>query len=73
MAEGSPAMTFADYKTAVARAQKRHPEWRRGQTAYIVLRRRRPDLADEVWATLLDPFSQDERLEAFLSYIEEHW
>ena len=23
--------------------------------------------------TPLDPFSQDERLDAFLSYIEEHW
>jgi hypothetical protein len=73
MAEGSPATTFADYQTAVARAQKRHPEWRRGQTACIVLRRRRPDLAEAVWATPLDAFSQDERLDAFLSYVEEHW
>jgi hypothetical protein len=73
MAEGSPATTFADYQTAVARAQKRHPEWRRGQTHFNVLTRLHRDLAEAVWATPLDPFSQDERLDAFLSYVEEHW
>lgn len=66
-------ITFAEYQSAVVRMQRRHPEWRRGQTASNVLGRLRPDLVDEVWATPLDPFSQDERLEAFLSYIEEHW
>jgi hypothetical protein len=66
-------ITFAEYQSAVVRMQRRHPEWRRGQTAYNVLRRLRPDLVDEVLFTPLDPFSQDERLEAFLSYIEEHW
>jgi len=73
MAEGSPATTFADYQRAVARAQKRHPEWRRGQTHFNVLHRLRRDLAEAVWANPLDPFSQDERLDAFLSHIEEHW
>jgi hypothetical protein len=66
-------ITFAEYQSAVVRMQRRHPEWRRGQTAYNVLRRLRHDLVDEVLFTPLDPFSQDERLEAFLSYIEEHW
>ena len=66
-------ITFAEYQSAVVRMQRRHPEWRRGQTAYNVLRKLRPDLVDEVLFTPLDPFSQDERLEAFLSYIEEHW
>jgi hypothetical protein len=66
-------ITFAEYQSAVVRMQRRHPEWRRGQTAYNVLRRLRPELVDEVLFTPLDPFSQDERLEAFLSYIEEHW
>jgi hypothetical protein len=64
-------ITFAEYQSAVAAAQKRHPEWRRGQTAYIVLRRRRPELADLLtWP--LDPFCDDDKVEAFLSYIEEH-
>ena len=66
-------ITFEQYQTVVAWAHQRHPEWRRGQTAAVLLARLRPDLYDEVYVTPLDPFSQDEKLEAFLSYIKERW
>lgn len=66
-------IAFEQYGTVIAWANQRHPEWRRGQTAVNVLTALRPDLEVGVCATPLDPFYQDERLEAFLSYIEEHW
>jgi hypothetical protein len=61
---------FADYEAAVARARKRHPEWRPGQTAFNVLLRLHPDLSKAVMETPLDPFYQDERLPAFLGWVE---
>lgn len=66
-------ITFAQYQSVVAWAHNRHPEWRRGQTAYNVLRRWRPELTDQVLFTPLDPFYQDDRLQLFLSFIEERW
>ena len=67
----SSGMTaFADYEAAVARARKRHPTWRPGQTAFNVLRRMHPDLSEAAMETPLDPFHQDERLPAFLGWVE---
>lgn len=46
---------------------------RDGQFWFKLLHLHRPDLADEIRATDLDPFYVDDRLEAFFAYVESHW
>jgi len=50
-----------------------HPEYREGQAFFNVLRLRRPDLADQILTTNLDPCSVDARVADFLGWLEEHW
>lgn len=47
--------------------------WRVGQFAFNELLRFRPDLAEQIRGTELDPFHQDSRLPAFLESLEEKW
>jgi hypothetical protein len=63
---------FTRYQNRVDRYRKEHPEQRYGQAAFNVLYDERPELANQVRATLLDPFHVDERLTAFLRFIEPH-
>ena len=46
---------------------------RKGQSAFNLLCSLRPDLSEQVRATPLDPFYQDEILPAFFSWVKEHW
>lgn len=48
-------------------------ELRVGQVAFNSLYETRPELANAVRATPLDPFHMDERLDEFFAYVEEHW
>lgn len=66
-------MTFEEYQRQVSEVDAAIPEWRTGQTAFNVLYDIRPELADAVRATELDPFYQDELLPAFYARIEEDW
>lgn len=45
------------------------PHIRRGQAMFIVLHQHRPDLADKVTGTDVDPFYLDHRTEAFLMWL----
>lgn len=48
----------------------RHRDFRAGQAAFNMLYVLRPDLADQIRGTDLDPFYQDERLPAFYAWLE---
>lgn len=64
-------MTFAEF---LVRAVRDHPrEQRVGQWYFNLLAEARPDLAERVRGTDLDPFHRDDRLPAFLRYAVRHW
>lgn len=52
-------ISLSEYDKAVQAARAEHPEWRNGQTLFNVLYDLEPDLANEVRATELDPFYND--------------
>lgn len=65
--------SFADYLAAVIRALVTEREWRVGQAHFNVLRATRPDLAERIRATAVDPFYSDEIVSEFLDYVESLW
>ena len=66
-------MKFEEYKAAVDFAQDRHPEWRKGQTAFNVLMLNRPDLSEQIRATELDPYHDNTKLGRFYQWAKENW
>ena len=62
---------YADYLARVNDEAERTA--RRGQRAFNVLRDMRPDLAERVRSTGVDPFYEDSRLPAFLAWVEANW
>lgn len=52
---------------------KQHPEWRRGQSLFNALSAVRPELAEKLRTSDMDPFYWDDRLSAALLWIDQHW
>ena len=50
-----------------------YPEWREGQTYFNVLYRQRPELADEIRSTKLDPCYRDERVPEVQEWLQDNW
>jgi hypothetical protein len=53
--------------------QKQFPAWRKGQAFFNALMELSPLLAEEVRGTDLDPFHIDDKVEAFLMWVEENY
>ena len=66
-------MTFDEFVDLVPEMQGMYPEWRAGQAAFNTLLRYRPDLAERVKATNLDPFYQDAQLADFYLWLKDTW
>lgn len=67
--------TFNDFCHAVA-SYMDHPatsHWRTGQKAFNLLSRVRPDIAELVRGSDMDPFHRDDRLPAFYDFVARHW
>lgn len=63
--------TFADYVVAIMMTK---PDTQRyGQWAFNLLHELRPELADEVRATEVDPFYDNLRVPEFLDWLEGKW
>lgn len=65
-------MTYAEYLESVMR-YRAGTNLRRGQAAFNMLHDHRPDLAEMVQSTDLDPYYLDARLPAFYSFVGENW
>jgi hypothetical protein len=69
-------MDFTTWHTRTSVAWVRHyreTEWRKGQTYFNLLYDERPDVADRVRGTAVDPFHQDEKLPVFLDVVCGLW
>lgn len=66
-------VTFSQYLRLVVLAKEANPSWRTGQTYFNVLDNVRPDLADKICGTAIDPFHRDCVLAAFLGQISTMW
>lgn len=66
-------LTFSQYMCLVAAELVKQPDWRVGQAFYNILRAQRPDLAEKVDATDLDPYYEDSNLTRFLHFIRNNW
>ena len=68
--------TLAEFWLAVVHTLIDAEDWRFGQAAFNVLAEWRPDLAERVRGTMLDPFYSsrgDTRLKTFLRFLEQNW
>ena len=63
--------TFEDFVKKVGEVHV--PELRDGQRAFNVLWACRPDLAEQVRGTAIDPFYRDEMLPSFYEWVGENW
>lgn len=66
-------ITFEEFCHDIEVTMRRHPQWRRGQTCFNMLRAIKPDLADEVRTSPYDPFYMDEKLPGFFTWLSERW
>lgn len=69
-------MTFEGYMTLCRQEKERYPSCRWGQVFFNVLADHRPDLAEQIRATTLDPFHFDgfsQEVVNFLFWVGEHW
>lgn len=66
-------MEFHEYLSQWTRSLSNFPQWRAGQAAFNILHQHRPDLANMVRNTGLDPFYDDDKLPGFLVWISERW
>lgn len=66
-------ISYGDFTSAVRNRFVSHPNERRGQATFNTLFATRPDLAEKVRATNLDPFYDDSKLHEFYNFIEENW
>ena len=55
----------------VGKTQKEYPRWRKGQTVFNVLLDLRPDMAERIRGTELDPFHRDEVVPKLLDWLKE--
>lgn len=72
-------VTYEDYLEAVVIGSVQYKNWRVGQTAFNALVSMRPDLAERIRGTDIDPFYCDhlphghEKIAVFLSHVQENW
>lgn len=66
-------MSFNDFMSYVQREAGRNKDWRAGQTYFNLLHDVRPDLANQIRATRMDPFHDDSRIPGFLTWLEINW
>lgn len=64
--------SYADLLASLL-TQEPPPAWRAGQYVFNVLHAVRPDLAEAVRGTALDPFHRDDRLPALLDHLARAW
>ena len=64
---------FERYLLTCAATKTAHPEWRWGQTLFNVLHDVRPDLANGVRGSDIDPFHRDSVASRFLQEVEDRW
>lgn len=75
----TPAIDYGEYNRLVMGAlilQVDTPtseQWRRGQAYFNILHLMRPDLAERVRGTPMDPFHQDDKIGDFLAWVVLHW
>jgi hypothetical protein len=66
-------ISFSEYIQEAMRFQGLHPELRAGQSFSNVLNKIRPDLADAVISTEVDPFYNNDNLNKFFEFLLENW
>lgn len=72
-------VAYDDYLEAVVIASSQYSNWRVGQTAYNVLCTMRPELAEQIRGTGIDPFYADrlphahDKIATFLAHVREQW
>lgn len=72
-------VTYDDFLEAVLIGSARHTNWRLGQTAFNALSDMRPDIAEKIRTTPIDPFYADhlpnasEKIATFLAHVREEW
>lgn len=60
-----------ELKGLVGKTRKEYPRWRKGQTMFNVLLDLRPDIAERIRSTELDPFHRDEVVPKLLDWLKE--
>jgi hypothetical protein len=72
-------VSYDDYLEAVVIGSVQYKNWRVGQTAFNVLAGMRPDIAEPVRGSTVDPFYADhlmhghDKVAVFLAHVRDNW
>ena len=66
-------MNFPEYVTKALKVHHANPELRVGQSYFNTLYDIKPNMANTIRGTNLDPFYQNRIIPAFLDWVEENW
>lgn len=69
----SQVETVEDLREYVGALREAYPMWRAGQAWFNALHFARPELAERIRATNLDPFHRDDRIRTLQSWLALHW
>jgi len=69
----NPKISYEDFHQLVESTHKTKPEWRYGQVYYNLLSYHRPDIANEIQGTLMDPFHKKEVSQYVINFIKSKW
>lgn len=67
------SMDYTDFVIAGYKRFNAESDWRLGQSFFNVLREVRPDLAERVRGTKVDPFYVDDKVTDFLNFVGSRW
>lgn len=62
-------MNLEEFVTEAEKVHRKNPEWRRGQAYFNTLYAVRPDIANMIVSTGVDPFYRDDWIPAFLDVV----
>lgn len=66
-------LTFEQFADHCDKHSSDHPFWRPGQFVFNVLLNHRPDLAEQLRGTDLDPFHRSDLIPATLAWLRDNW
>lgn len=69
----SAKLDFTDYLKLVVIVRSENPSWRKGQTYFNVLHDVRPDLAELIRGTSIDPFYRECNFAEFMYRLSIMW
>jgi hypothetical protein len=69
----NPKISYEDFDQLVKSTHESKPEWKYGQVYYNLLSYHRPDIANQIQGTLMDPFHKTQVSLHTINFVKSKW